>query len=185
MRRPRMLAAFALLTSLVANTVAAEELGTGARVRVILKGIGTKPIVGSLVASDAEALTLRTGKGEPRRVLVADVRRLEVSRRPGRRGRGALIGLAVGAVGGFIWGSSSNSDGCQPSPGNPCWFGTEPLFSDSESGAMGAVLFSGVGALVGAIVAPGEKWEHLSDPRVRVSVAPARRGAAVALSLRF
>ena len=48
-----------------------------------------------------------------------------------------------------------------------------------------AVVKAGVGALVGAIVAPGARWERLSDSRVRVSVAPGGRGAAVALSLRF
>ena len=184
MRRPGTLAVLAVLTSLVGPTLAAEDVKTGVRVRVTENGSDKRPLIGWVVGSDAESLTLRTAEAEPRRVLLADVKRLEV-RRPGRRGRGALIGLAVGAVGGFIWGAGSNPDGCQPSPGNPCWFGTEPWFSDSESGAMGAVLFSGVGALVGAIVAPGERWERISDPRVRVSVAPARRGAAVALSLRF
>ena len=178
-----MFAGLALLTLLAAPAVVADEVGTGARVRVTAPGIGK--LTGSLVASDVDALTLRTAKGDLRRVPRADVRKLEVSRRPGRRGRGALIGLAAGAIGGYIWGASSNPDGCQPSEYNFCFFGAGPLFSDQESGAMGAVLFSGIGALVGTIVAPGEKWERITDSRVRVSVAPARRGAAVALSLRF
>src|SRR4029078_11411478 len=102
-------------------------------------------------AAIPEARPVRAARGEPRRVLMTEVRRMDVSRRPSRRGRGALIGLAVGTVGGVILGETTKSDGCQPSPGHPCLFGTGPLFSDSESGAMGAVLFSGVGALVGAI----------------------------------
>ena len=185
MKRPRMLAVFAFLTSLVATTVPADEVGAGARIRVFASGAGQGRFIGSLVASDAEVLILQTAKGEPRRIRHADVRRLEVSRRPGRHGRGALIGLAAGAVGGFIVGAATNSDGCQPSEYSPCWFGTDPWFSDSESGAMGAVFFAGLGAIFGAIVAPGEQWERISDARVRVSAAPTRRGAAVAVSLRF
>ena len=179
----RMLAGLALLTLLAAPAVVADEVGTGARVRVMAPGIGT--LVGSLVAIDAEALTLRPAKGEPRRILLADLERLEVSRKPGRRRRGALIGLAAGAVGGYIWGASSNPDGCQPSEYNFCFFGSGPWFSDEESGVMGAVFFGGIGAIVGAIVAPGEKWERVSDPRLRVSVAPVRGGATVGVSLRF
>ena len=153
--------------------------------RVILKGNGTKPVIGSFVAEDAEALTVRKGKGEPRRVPHAEILRVDVSQRPGRRGRGALIGLGAGALGGFIWAAASNPDGCQPSPSSPCLFGTGPLFSDTESGLMGAVLLGGLGTIIGSAVAPGERWERLSDPRVRVSVAPARRGAGIALALRF
>ena len=183
MRRRGVLGGLAYLT--VMSTIAsADDLAVQTRVRLILKR-GTKPLIGSLVASDADALTVSSGKGEPRRVPLDEIIRLDVSQRRSRRGRGALIGLGAGALGGFIWGAASNPDGCQPSPSNPCWFGTEPWYSDTESGLMGAVLLGGLGALVGTAVAPGERWERLSDPRVRVSVAPLPHGGAVALTLRF
>src|SRR6185436_15716304 len=97
-----VLAGFGVLTSLVAGAVRADDIEAGPRVRLVLEGVHSKPVVGRLVESDTEALTVRTGKGEPRRVLMTEVRRMDVSRRPSRRGRGALIGLAVGTVGGFI-----------------------------------------------------------------------------------
>ncbi len=181
----RMLAGLALLTlAAAAPVVRADELATGTRVRVMAPMMGGT-IVGSLVASDAEALTLQTAKGDLRRVPRADLRHLDVSRKPSRRGRGALIGLAAGAVGGYIWAASTNPDGgCEPEPYAFCIFGG-PLFTDEQSGAMGAVALGGIGAIVGALVAPGEKWERVPDSAVRVSLAPVRGGAAVRVSLRF
>ena len=177
-----MLAGLALLAFGAAPAVVADEVETGTRVRVMAPGVGT--IVGALVASDAEAVTLQTAKGDLRRIPRAELRRLDVSRRPGRRGRGALIGLAAGAVGGYIWAASTNPDGCTRSEYNFCFF-DGPLFTDEQSGAMGAVALGALGAVVGALVAPGERWERVPDSAVRVSVAPARRGATVLVSLRF
>ena len=69
--------------------------------------------------------------------------------------------------------------------GKPCLFGTKPLFSDGESGAMAGVLVGALGAAFGAAVAPPEKWELVDARRTRVSVARARNGAGLAVSVSF
>jgi hypothetical protein len=176
-----MIGGLAFLVAVASGTVSAEEVASGARIR--LTGRGTA-FTGSLVGMDAEAVTLRTREGKVVRMRSADLKRLEVSRRPSRRGRNALIGTTAGAVAGFVLGATTNSGGCTPSPVNPCWFGTEPWFSDDESGMMVAVPGALLGALVGSLTG-GEKWETISDARVRVGVGPSRGGAAAALTVRF
>ena len=74
MRRMRMTAVFAILVS-VTPLLTAAEVPAGSRVRVITKG-ARKPVIGSLVASDGEALTVSIGKAEPRRVSLGDVIRM-------------------------------------------------------------------------------------------------------------
>lgn len=60
------------------------------------------------------------------------------------------------------------------------------MFSDGQSAAIGAVLFGGLGAVVGALVAPGEKWESVDAKRVSFQLAPAPgRGVAARVALTF
>jgi hypothetical protein len=88
---------------------------------------------------------------------VADIDRLEASRHTGNsRGRGALIGLFVGAGAGAVIGSATY----EPCPAQ-AWLCFEPS-SSGEAAVLGAVAFgvlgAGVGALIGSTI-PADKWE--------------------------
>jgi hypothetical protein len=60
-----------------------------------------------------------------------------------------------------------------------------PLKRRSFSYGAAALLLGVAGAGIGALVAPGEKWESVTGDRLRVAVSPARGGARVAVSLNF
>jgi hypothetical protein len=51
---------------------------------------------------------------------------------------------------------------------------------------MTAIIAVPAGAAIGALVAPGEKWEAVDGTRIRVEFAPTRgRGIAVRVALSF
>ena len=68
----------------------------------------------------------------------SDIRKVVIP----HRGRSALIGLGIGAAVGFIVGAASG-DSCKPQD--------IICFSRGETGALGAVVFAPIGALVGAL----------------------------------
>lgn len=103
-------------------------------------------------------------------------------RRPGRRLKGALIGTLAGAVVGGVIGYTSHKP-CDESKPNFLVGGC--LFTRSDDTALGAIALAPVGAVVGALVAGGERWEVVDSRRVRVSLTPVVGngvGARVALS---
>lgn len=71
----------------------AQPLAPGTRVRVTSES----KLVGKLVSTSAESLVLDVA-GCDQTVPRSAVRRFEVSARPSRKGKGALIGACIGAV---------------------------------------------------------------------------------------
>ena len=158
------------LAGLVASTLRAEDAQTvapGTRVRVFAEN----KLVGTLVRMNAEGLVLDVG-GHARYVLRPAVRRFEVSARPSRKKKGAVIGACIGAGPGLFIGLL----GTLFCDGGGCVVG---------SLAWGAFLGAVPGAAIGAAVAPGDKWVEVPIDRARLSLGPARRGAGVALTLSF
>jgi hypothetical protein len=181
----KTMATQALLGSMVcvATAADADEPAPGTRVRVTGPG-ETITHTGSLVGIDDRGVTVRVKDGRTVLVPPSEVTRLEVSRRPSRRGQGALIGMAVGGVAGFVYGSESNKKyRCNPRV-EFCLFGEDGLFTDSESGAITAVPGVLIGAAIGALVGGGEKWRRVEDRRVQIRLAPSRQGG-LALAVRF
>ena len=177
----KTIAALVLLGSMTV-AAAGEEIPPGTRVRVNGRGsMGT--ITGSLVGIDGRRVTVRDAHGE-RSLALRDITGIDVSRKPGRRGKYALVGMAVGAAAGFVLGAATNPDGCKPSPESYCLFGPGPFFSDNESGAMVGVPLGLVGAAIGAL-AGGERWKPADDPRLGVALAVRPGRMAAALSVRF
>jgi hypothetical protein len=156
------------VTLLAASTQqsGAEEADAplGARVRVRLSALGhRKPLVGTVVQSDAQKLTLDLGAmGGTVVVPRESVAKLEFSRGKQSRSRGALIGAMAGALVTGVLAATSHST-CTGDP--PCldldFSSTYVLFG------VGAVA---TGAAIGASVQPGEHWETV------------RRGAQVSVS---
>jgi hypothetical protein len=176
----KTIATLVLLGSMV-SAVSADEVVPGSRVRVTSKG--SIAHVGTLVGIDDEGITVRGRDGRARLLPAVDVRHLEVSRRPSRRGQGFLVGSVLGGFAGFAIGMKSNkSNHCNPAE-TFCLFGREGLFSDEQSGAMAAVPGALVGGLIGAL-ATGERWQRVEDRRVQLRLAPSRRGG-LELAVRF
>jgi hypothetical protein len=125
----------------------------GPTVRVTAPGV-VVDLEGEILSADDEAISVRARDGGQVHVIPADaVTRVEVRRKDhGRRrgaGLGALTGLAVGAVLGFAAGEDCSAP---DAPSIIC-------FSRGETALVLGVLGAGVGAGLGALVVPRERWE--------------------------
>jgi hypothetical protein len=160
----------------------------GSRVRLRVAGSGS--IVGTLSAADDAYLTVvRPGEDRARVVARGDVARLERSVRPSRKGRGALIGLAVGFGAGFTFTAAFGN--CSETGGFQHCTGTALAVYGAVTGAAAGA----AGAGIGALVAPGERWAEAALPAAPagpgarngavwrvVPLAGARRGALLSVS---
>lgn len=149
---------------------------TGPRVRIVAPGISAAPIQGELLASDEATITIRTTHGslldstygKTLTLPLPSVTRFERSVRPSRKLMGAAIGAIIGTAVGFAVLSQSESSG--------------------ETGQSGAAIgiFALPGGLIGAAVAPGERWVAEDQRQVRIGAAPATgRGIRMSWSVRF
>lgn len=170
------------LTSFGAGRVAGQDVGvaSGARVRVVALGVSAKPFVGQLIASNEGTLTIVRSKGGSRwlgwpfnrtteetlTLPRESVTQLERSVRPSRKTLGKVIGGIVGiAAGAAVLARETDGDcsGC------------------GILVAVGAVPF----ALLGAAIAPGDRWAPEDPRKVRGGFTPVRGGAGVQVSLAF
>jgi hypothetical protein len=156
-----------------------EESRTGPRVRVT-QASSRERTVGRLLEQTDEVLVLEKGSaggGDLVRIPRSDVAHSEVSVRRGRKRMGAAIGALAGALVAVVVIASDDS-GCSSG-------GYAPCFSQGEATAMAGALTVPAGALIGALLAPGEKWKEDSLSRFAVGLGPAPGGglaARVALS---
>jgi hypothetical protein len=186
-----------LVTVAAAHGEEPRALQLGARVRAsVTEGSSNAGsahstlLTGRLLAVSETDLTIETSPGRPAVVVPRhQVAGLEQSLRPSRRKQGALIGLAVGAAAGLVLVAADHNDSSCPRPEEDflgLCRGLQEAFSGPEYYAAGALLLGAAGAGIGALVAPGEKWETVTGDRMRVAVGPASGGGVrfVAL-LRF
>jgi hypothetical protein len=194
--RPTMktgLLAGLLMASTVTAIAGEAELAPGSKVQVLMtKGVripGLDPprrrFTGKLVASDDKVFTVARD-GQPDLLLAReDVARLQVRRRStsGQSiGAGAKKGAIIGAVTGVAVALPLGLAFCG---GGWCRDGEVALGT-----ATGAVVFGAVGGVLGVIggaVHRGERWETVSPrrPQLSLDLAPARRGAGVAVRYAF
>jgi hypothetical protein len=160
-------------------TISSQELPPlkpGDRIRATAPTLSPSPLVGTVVAFEANSLMVQRGTGT-RRLSLASLTRLEMSQ--GRRSHAALgagIGLLVGAGVGAVIGS-----GCKAI--------IVPVSSEGGCIAVGAAVIGGAGALVGAVTGAlvrTERWAEVPLDRLRVSFTSDRGGALkIRASLRF
>jgi hypothetical protein len=159
----------------------AEEVARvapGSRARVT-PAAGGERLIGTVVAVDDRTLSLRIQDRMDVLVLQREeIARLAISQGRRSRGRGALygaiIGAGVGAAIGVVGGVGSNSSGDEKTKGTV------------ESGLVLAFLGAPVGALVGLVLPPGERWMELPPRRIQVRLAPVHgRGGAVSVTFDF
>ena len=160
-------------------TIASQELPPlkpGDRIRATAPTFSPGPLVGTVVAFEAESLMVQGGT-RTWRLSRASLTGLDVSQ--GRRshaGLGAGIGLLVGAGVGALIGS-----GCDVIEG--------PVSSEAGCIAIGAAVFGGAGALVGAVTGAlvrTERWAEVPLDRLRVGfTSDGGRALKLRASLRF
>ena len=160
-------------------TISSQELPPlkpGDRIRATAPTLSPSPLVGTVVAFEANSLMVQRGTGT-RRLSLASLTRLEMSQ--GRRSHAALgagVGLLVGAGVGAVIGS-----GCKAI--------IVPVSSEGGCIAVGAAVIGGAGALVGAVTGAlvrTERWAEVPLDRLRVSFTSDRGGALkIRASLRF
>jgi hypothetical protein len=192
----RSLAVGLVVSMIGAGTVYADDaprVTVSPRVRVTAPGVSGKRLVGTLLAMDEATLTIGLGDGKGvREVPRSAITRIEMSRRPSRRGKGAGIGALVGIGAAVAIGMAAGDDcGSLPEPA-PGWEGfTDALnrnlcMDKMETALAASILIVPAAALIGMGAAGGEKWSRTTPDRLRLAVKPTRTGGlGAALSLRF
>ena len=167
-----ILAVTLALTFAAAGAPAEEApiLQRGARVRATLIEPGfngltlSKSITGKFLDLTATDITLKTSVHRPPVVLpLQKVSGLELNVQQGRRNRGALIGggavLATGLLISLAFDDDLSDDTDE-------W----QFFSDRTAVIILTVALVPVGALVGALTAPGTRWQMIPSDRIRLGI---------------
>jgi len=155
-----------------------NSLTAGSRVRVTTaRGSSPASVTGRLAALDVEKLVLELAK--PSRILevpLRDISKLELSKSPSRKGRGALVGFGVGLATAFALEAVFST----------CEDGSKGCASGSDVLVYGTLIVALPGAAIGAAVSRGELWVELPVKGMRVGAKATRtRGLSVSLAARF
>ena len=157
---------------------AAESSGpvVGSTVRISTRS-SVRPLTGEFAGWQGDGLSMRLAEdGSSLAVTRGDIVRFEVQTRPSRRRKGALIGASVlaGAMGGLVLLAGCGSGECE------------------EGRILVAVVgAAGVGAGLGAALAPGARWTDVpigptvSANRLQATLCPIRGGLSGHLRLSF
>jgi hypothetical protein len=147
----------------------------GDRIRLHAPLVADRTIAGRLLLADEDALVLSRDDGGVVSIPRLAIQDLQVAR--GRRSyakRGAVIGAVVGTS--VLFASYAADGFCDHDPA--CI-----IYAPVVSGAAG--MFLGVvGAGVGAVVRT-DRWVSVDPGRLKVTVAPTRRGVVLGLSIAF
>ena len=161
-----VLMAFAVLPVARIASQQAPRLKPGDRIRAHAPSASPGPLVGTVVAFQADSLMVQ-GDTKSWRLSLASLTRLDISQ--GRRshaGLGAGIGLLVGAGVGAVIGSG-------------CDLTVVPVSSEAGCIAVGVALVGGAGALLGAVIGSHtrtERWAEVPLDHLRISFMPRRSG---------
>lgn len=181
MRLPLLLVVASLLTVAVQpiaaqNAQSLAELQPGAKIRIEAPGVVARHYVGTVLARNAETITMGSANSLPVTIPIAAVTRLEISRGKSRSA-GALRGILWGAPIGLVAALITPAEGFN-SPYGPT---SQNEWSKAElvgAGAIGGALWgAGIGALVGR-----ERWDQFQlASRTTLNVHP--QGVTVGLRL--
>ena len=175
-----------LLMSTVAMSAptAAEDrpavVGNGNKVRVTPAGAGR--FQATVLEVQPDALLVRVGDGETRRIALSGLERLEVAR--GRKGH-VLQGALIGFIPGFAFGAyAGNALGCDDQ-GPDC--------TDVGTAVGLGLMLGGISAVAGGLVGlavRGDRWAKVArpdgpGPRVGAALVPVPKGLAARLTLSF
>ena len=140
-----------------------QSLTPGMRVRILAPEISPHKVIGTVQRVSEDSVTLNVpGRNEPVSVLREKIARLDVSDGPRSRGVDSAIGAGVGAAVGAAGCAAGNGGGRND----------VVRISTGAVAAFCGLLGGGLGALIGAIIPPGEHWKEIAATRYRVSFAP-------------
>ena len=183
MKSHNWVAALIFALSNVTTGLLAEDqspAAPGSRVRITAPSVAAKPLIGTIVAEDDDSLTIEVhGRRETVGVPRSALTKLEVSRSPSRHGRWAGRGALAGALVGGILGYAAGDSNCDDK-----WL----CFSHEATAAGGIILLTPIGALIGALTSPGERWEEAPARGLRIGAAPLPvrgRGLGLAVTVGF
>jgi hypothetical protein len=171
----RRAAILGLLVAVVGSSAAVAQepapLQPGQRVRVRSTVAHAPVLTGAVESIGRDTLIVRREDGAAAGVATAipfsGIAQLQVSQgRHSRWVRGMLIGAGVGAVAGAIIGAATYDE-------------DDWLFSTGENAVLGALLFTPIGALTGAVIGlqvKTERWEGVPLDRVRPAVGGGAHG---------
>lgn len=175
---PLLALALGLPAPLPAQTV--DSLATGARVRIRQPAYGPGWLAGRLVSPAADSAVIAlAGRPDTVRFATDSLPPFEVSL--GLRssaGKGALVGLGVGAGTGLILGILAAAEDCT----GFCVVDVGPVEIAGVSALLGGV-GAGIGAVVGSLIRT-ERWRRVRPPtrggvRLQPGVGAGRLGVAV------
>ena len=154
-----------------------QSLTPGMRVRILAPEISPHKVIGTVQRVSEDSVTLIVpGRNEPVSVLREKIARLDVSDGPRSRGVDSAIGAGVGAAVGAAGCAAGNGGGRND----------VVRISTGAVAAFCGLLGGGLGALIGAIIPPGEHWKEIAATRYRVSFAPRLdHGADLAVAWKF
>lgn len=155
------------------SSLALAELHPGARVRVEAPGIVAGKYVGTVLARNADTLTVGSPSGAPLALPVHAIRTLEISRGKSRSAgavRGMMWGVPIGVALGVF--AVATADDC-----TACFEATSDAEGFALFTASGVLWGAGIGALVGR-----ERWERFDLP-THTAFRFGPRSAALAIVL--
>ena len=166
---------------------AGTESLVGERIRLVLterpgeKAETPHRIRGSVVRAEGGQLWVRTTDAGTATVALDEVERLQISRGRHSRARGAKVGaLYGGAVGLALGGVAFASCETDEKYSHPL---CRAAAFYTLIGATSATAVLGAG--IGAMVPPSERWESVPDRGVRILVQSRPRGASAGIAVSF
>ena len=154
-----------------------QSLTPGMRVRILAPEVSPHKVIGTVEKVSDDAVTLDIpGRNEPVSILREKIAQLDVSDGSRSRGVDSAIGAGVGAAVGAAGCAAGNGGGQND----------VVRISTGAVAAFCALLGGGLGALIGALIPPGEHWKEIAATRYRVSFAPRLdHGADLAVAWKF
>jgi hypothetical protein len=152
-----------------------QSLTPGMRVRILAPDHSPSKLIGTVDQVSDSSVTLNVpGRNEPVSILREKIARLDVSEGPRSRGVDSAIGAGIGA--------GIGAAGCAAGNGS----GSGHIVSTGAVAGICALFGGGLGALIGALIPPGEHWKEISAARYRFSFAPRLdHGADLAVAWKF
>jgi hypothetical protein len=155
-------------------------VSSGQEVRLVSTELGRGEIAGNLLAFDDKTLLVKVaGRAEPVRVRRSSIERLNVLRQQNGSRTGAVAGAVALGIPGALFGyfvAGMATFGCEGDCPKPRYLG---------GAVAGFVVSAAVGASIGGAIGRASKRERRERVPLSVVIAPQRRGARAALTLRF
>lgn len=166
MRKLLSLFLLSALAQLPVTAISAQQMGLteGARVRLVSATLPTDHQLARIISASNDTVVFRSDAYPVTRSLaLRDIERIEVSTGSHRRtGKGALIGIAIGVVGGAALGAATFS---------PCkGFCVLPETRAGDAG-IGAAFFGTLGGLAGAVIGALHTEEDWKPVTLRPTMA--------------